>query len=238
MRWAPSSRPWVLVLGVASLVARPTLAAPIELVEQRAQFMLFDDVDGSVENADWYARDGFLAGYQQVEDGLLAVHEDDSQFIVIYTTWSLGGGVGAFFQSVANQVQGIGFDHIAAEDPVIPAAIFDDTPQSQVEGLLHLNRWSQYLGTDPGGTNDAIISLIFGQELGHAWGSFVYYAQPGAEPGSLLGRANAHWSFYMDTGGSPMQGHRWVDNGDGTFTANKSDLYLFSDLDLYLMGLL
>ncbi len=213
-------------------------AAPIEFREQRAQFMVFDDVDGSVENANWYEREPFLAGYQQVEDGLLAVHPDDSQFIVVYTTWSLAAGIGAFFQSVANDVAGIGFAHIAAEDPVLPAEFFDDTPNSQVQGMLHMNRWTQYLGTDPGGTNDSIITLIFGQELGHAWGSFVYYDQGAGMQTDLLGRANAHWSFYMDTGGSPMQGHRWTDNGDGTFTATKTDLYLFSDLDLYLMGLL
>jgi MYXO-CTERM domain-containing protein len=84
-----------------------------------------------------------------------------------------------------------------------------------------------------------VISLIFGQELGHAWGSFVYYSQDGGPSATnLLGRSNAHWSFYLDSGGSPMQGHEWVDNGDGTFTAHKTDVYAYSDLDLYLMGLL
>jgi MYXO-CTERM domain-containing protein len=227
-------------LGLAVLLAAPAAAAPIELVEPRAQYWLFDDVDGSVEGADWFfSRDGFLAGYGQVEDGFLAVHPDDSQFIVIYTTWQLPAGIGAFFQSVANDVHGIGFEHIAPEDVVIPEPYFDDTPNSQVYGFLHMNRWTQYLGGDPGGTDDSLISLIFGQELGHAWGSFVYYSQDGGPwTTNLLGRSNAHWSFYLDSGGSPMQGHEWVDNGDGTFTAQKTAVYVYSDLDLYLMGLL
>ncbi|MCX4243412.1 MYXO-CTERM sorting domain-containing protein [Paraliomyxa miuraensis] len=228
------------LLALASTLSAGTaLAAPIERVDQRGQYWVFDDVDGSVEAAYWFDREGFLDGYQQVEDGFLAVHPDDSQFLVVYTTWSLPAGIGAFFQSVANDVHGIGYEHIALEDAVIPEPYFDDTPNSQVEGFLHLNRWTQYLGDDPGGTNDLTISLIFGQELGHAWGSFVYFSQDGG-PGELglLGRAHAHWSFYMDTGGSPMQGHTWVDNGDGTFTAHPTDLYVFSDLDLYLMGLL
>jgi len=228
-----------LALALATVPAADAVAAPIELVDQRAQYWVFDDVDGSVENANWFTRDGFLAGYQQVEDGLLAVHPDDSQFIVIYTTWSLPEGIGAFFQSMANDVHGVGFEHIADEDPVIPAPYYDDTPNSQVYGFLHMNRWTQYLGGDPGGTDDSVISLIFGQEFEHAWGSFVYYSQDGGPwETNLLGRSNAHWSFYVDSGGSPMQGHEWVDNGDGTFTAHKSELYVYSDLDLYLMGLL
>jgi hypothetical protein len=116
---------------------------------------------------------------------------------------------------------------------------FDDTPNSMINGFMHMNQWQQYLGGDPGGTNDNIISLIFGQELGHAWLAFVYYEAPGGMwMTDLLGRSNAHWSFYMNTGGSPVQGHEWIDNADGTFTAIKQDIYEYSDLDLYLMGLL
>ena len=231
----------VATLGALALVshAAPVAAAPIELVDQRGQYWVFDDVDGSVEGADWFSREGFLAGYQQVEDGLLAVHPDDSQFIIVYTTWSLPAGIGAFFQSMANDVHGVGFEHIAPEDPVIPEAYYDDTPNSQVYGFLHMNRWTQYLGSDAGGTDDSVISLIFGQEFEHAWGSFVYYSQDGGPwTTNLLGRSNAHWSFYVNSGGSPMQGHEWVDNGDGTFTAHKTDVYVYSDLDLYLMGLM
>ncbi len=229
----------ILPLGTA-LVAAPVAAAPIELVEPRGQYLLFDDVDGSVESADWFfSRDGFLSGYAQVEDGFLAVHPDDSQFIVVYTTWSLPAGIGAFFQSMANDVHGIGFEHIAPEDVVIPEPYFDDTPNSQVYGFLNMNRWTQYLGSDPGGTDDRLISLIFGQELGHAWGSFVYFSPDGGPPSlGMLGRAHAHWSFYLNAGDSPMQGHTWVDNGDGTFTAQQPGIYVYSDLDLYLMGLL
>src|SRR5690606_34765278 len=125
-----------LLLGLA-LAPVAAVAAPVELVEPRGQYWLFDDVDGAVESAYWFDRDGFLAGYQEVEDGFLAVHPDDSQFLVIYTTWSLPAGIGAFFQSVANDVQGIGFEHIAPEDAVIPEPYFDDTPSSQVEGVLN-----------------------------------------------------------------------------------------------------
>jgi MYXO-CTERM domain-containing protein len=232
---------WVGV--AAALVATTARAAPIEFVEQRDSYMIFRDVDQSVEYADWFYRDPFLAGYAAVEDGFLAEHPDDSQFLVMYTTWQLPPPVGALYQSVSNDIHGIGYEHIAPEDAVIPdegMGYFDDTPNSQVTGFMHMNQWTQYLGGDPGGVNDNIISLIFGQELGHAWLAFVYYQQDGVGDWrtDMLGRSNAHWSFYMNTGGSPVQGHEWNDNGDGTFTAVKQDIYEYSDLDLYLMGLL
>lgn len=223
----------------AALVPPVASAAPIELVEQREQFLLMRDFEGGLATANWFARDPFLEAFGEVEGGLLAVHPDDSQFIVMFTTFKLPAGIGALYQSVANDVEGIGYEHIAELDAVIPQAIFDDTPDSQVIGFLHMNEWTQYLGEDPGGVNDRLISLIFGQELGHAWLAFPHYLDAeGTDRSDILGRADAHWSFYLNSGGSPVEGHAWTDNRDGTFTAVKQDFYTFSDLDLYLMGLL
>jgi hypothetical protein len=53
----------------------------------------------------------------------------------------------------------------------------------------------------------------------------------------LLGRDDAHWSWFLDSDGSDMEGNDWQDNGNGTFTSldatNK-----YSQLDRYLMGLI
>ncbi len=225
----------VLLTALAPSLA---LAAPIEFVEQRKNFMIFDDVDGSVENANWFTRDPFYEGYYAVEDGFLKVHPDDSQFIVVYSTFSLVQGVGAFYQSLANDVAGIGYKQAAELDAVIPDEFFDDTPNSQFVGMLHMNDWRNFILPGNTGINDEWISLVFGQELGHAWLSFVHATVDGLPPDSMLGRAKAHWNFYLDTGGSPVEGHKWTDNGDGTFTAAQLDEYQFSDLDLYLMGLM
>lgn len=229
----------ILVTVLASSLAPSLgLAAPIEFVEQRGNFMIFDDVDGSVEHANWFTREPFYAGYYAVEDGFLKVHADDSQFLVIYSTFSLVQGVGAFYQSLANDVAGIGYKQAAELDAVIPAEFFDDTPNSQMVGLLHMNDWHNFILPGNAGINDEWISLVFGQELGHAWLAFVHANLGDAAPDSMLGRAKAHWSFYLENGGSPVEGHQWTDNGDGTFTAAKLDNYQFSDLDLYLMGLM
>ena len=216
----------------------PVSAAPIELVSQQDGFMLFDDVDGSVQSNNFFAREPFLAIYGDIEAGFLAVHPDDSQFLVVYTTWQLPPPVGALYQAVANDVNGIGYEHAADFDAIIPETIFDDTPNSQVQGFMHMNRWTQYLGGDPGGVDDTLISQIFGQELGHAWLAFVHIVHPTLPEDALLGRSEAHWSFYAHSSGSPVEGHDWTDNGDGTFTATRRTLFEYSDLDLYLMGLI
>ena len=222
---------------VALAAAQVAHAAPIELVEQRRNYMLFDDVDGTIENANWFSRDPFFVAYRDLESGFFAVHPDDSQFIILFSTFSLVQGVGAFYQSLSNDIQGIGYEHAAAIDTIIPEPFFDDTPDNQVTGFLHLNDWRNFVL--PGDVLDeSWISLIIGQELGHAWLSFVRFLDDGQPSTAMLGRALAHWSFYLHTGGSPVQGHDWTDNGDGTFTAKKLDVFKFSDLDLYLMGLL
>ncbi|MEZ4449432.1 MAG: MYXO-CTERM sorting domain-containing protein [Nannocystaceae bacterium] len=231
--------PFALALLLTGLTAVESAAAPIELVDKRRNYWVYDDVDGSVEHANWFSRDPFFVGWHAIEDGYLATHADDSQFVVIYSTFKLVQGVGAFYQSLENDVHGIGYELAADIDAIIPAPYFDDTPKSQIFGFLHMNDWHNFLLPGLTGLDETWISLVFGQELGHAWLSFVrFYDDQQQVSTSMLGRALAHWSFYLHTGGSPIQGHDWVDNGDGTFTAQKHDAFQYSDLDLYLMGLM
>lgn len=236
----PSSRAPVIALALllAGLSASESAAAPIELVEKRRNYWIYDDVDGSVEHANWFSREPFFVGFRAVEDGYLATHADDSQFLVVYSTFSLVQGVGAFYQSLENSVEGIGYQHAADIDAIIPAPYFDDTPNSQLFGFMHMNDWQNFVLPELIGLDETWISLVFGQELGHAWLSFVRFFDGGEPSLALLGRQLAHWNFYLHTGGSPIQGHDWIDNEDGTFTAVKHDTFQYSDLDLYLMGLM
>ena len=59
---------------------------------------------------------------------------------------------------------------------------------------------------------------VFGQENGHRWLAFPRVAIAGQPQNLLLGRADSHWNFYMDTDASCMEGNDIRDNGDGTFT--------------------
>lgn len=230
--------PCLLVAALPLLAPALAHAAPIEFVEQRRNFMIFDDVDGTVEHANWFNREPFYEAYYPIEDGFLKVHADDSQFIVVYSTFKLVKGVGAFYQSLSNDVAGIGYQKAADLDPIIPAEFFDDTPNSQLQGMLHMNDWRNFILPGNTGFNDEWISLVFGQELGHAWLAFVHADLGASPPDAMLGRAKAHWSFYLHSDGSPVEGQRWTDNKDGSFTAANLDKYQFSDLDLYLMGLM
>ncbi len=64
---------------------------------------------------------------------------------------------------------------------------------------------------------------------------------------ALLGRGNvlpsgmvinrAHWSYFFNTGGSPMEGNNWIQTAPGLFQT-LHPTFTFSDLDLYNMGLL
>ena len=54
---------------------------------------------------------------------------------------------------------------------------------------------------------------------------------------SLLGRDKAHWSYFMNSGGSPVEGNSWIELTPGVFRTQIVPIR-FSQLDLYLMGLL
>lgn len=62
---------------------------------------------------------------------------------------------------------------------------------------------------------------------------------------ALLGRGNeingttvnrAHWSYFFNTGGSPMEGNLWTEINPGEFRTERPS-FRFSDFDLYNMGL-
>ncbi len=62
---------------------------------------------------------------------------------------------------------------------------------------------------------------------------------------ALLGRGNevngmvtnrAHWSYFFNTGGSPMEGNLWTESEPGVFRTERPS-FRFSDFDLYNMGL-
>jgi hypothetical protein len=105
-------------------------------------------------------------------------------------------------------------------------------PHSSTPGVpIKAALWMSYPSYWDSWPEDADV-WVFGQELGHQW-----LAYPDADDGTgptdaLLGRAGSHWSWFLDTPGSPMEGNAWIDHGDGTFTTDLAAPYRFSDLDL------
>lgn len=114
----------------------------------------------------------------------------------------------------------------------------------RLHSFLNMNTLSVYpddlncLG-DPNcrltGNNDSTLTLM-GQEAGHQWLAFLRFDDGGVSSDLLLGRDLSHWSFFLDSDASNMEGNNWVDNADGTFTSNELTIR-YSALDQYAMGL-
>jgi len=182
-------------------------------------------------------------------------HNDEFQFLIMFTNFNhllapdaaCNEQANAFYQFVSNSIRGIG------QDTFDDSATFGSS--GSLAGVLNMgslvNRPLDPTQRLPG-SNDSVLSL-FGQEVGHSWGAFVRFDSdlgPGVNASSnLLGRQNAHWSFFFHTASatssainpeaSSLEGNFWQVNqpAPGQFqTATITDG--FSPLDLYLIGLL
>ena len=172
-------------------------------------------------------------------------HGDDYDFLVIFTNFDFTlpeARAAAYFTSVQNRVQGIGletFDYSAGYSA-------DGQPLERLQGTIDMAKLAGYV-TDPTDPGFETTLKILAHELSHRWGAYVHFMdEQGQESDALLGIADAHWSFLLDSEGSTLYGNNWRENGDGTFTSIPPEQgqdgfnfgRIFSPLDLYLMGLL
>jgi len=113
----------------------------------------------------------------------------------------------------------------------------------RLHSMLNMNRLSVYPDdlnclADPTcrffGNNSTLT--LMGQETGHQWLAFLHFNDGGVSSDLLLGRDLSHWSFFLDSDASDMEGNNWADNGNGTFTSNELTIR-YSALDQYAMGL-
>jgi|GEM_PF-3729051 len=137
-------------------------------------------------------------------------------------------GNAAAFQMAFNNADVWG----TGDDPVITP----DMPVRSALWMNHVDYWDSW-GAD-------LADWVFCHEVGHQWLAFPStIPDPHSSSGetddelALLGRQRAHWSFFLDTANSPMEGNAWVDNGDGTYTTHLTSGMVFNPLDLYMMGL-
>jgi len=130
----------------------------------------------------------------------------------------------AFYSPMANDVEGIGYANFAGRDT------FDLDATNKLQGFIFMNYYGEWY------ENRASGRYVFGQEFMHRWGAFVEVEHDELPADALLGRDSAHWTYWMDTPNSPMEGNEWVDQGDGTWTVDFGATSTYSPLDLYLMG--
>ncbi|HXB55767.1 MAG TPA: hypothetical protein VN461_13345 [Vicinamibacteria bacterium] len=153
-----------------------------------------------------------------------ARHPDVFEQIVMYTTRPLNpvAGTLAFELNVRNDIQGIGLE-----------TGLDETGQWGSAGglasVVFMDSIDQYLEVDG--------FEILGHEVGHRWLARVQFRDGrGSLSNALLGRGLVHWSFFMNSDASVLEGNRIADRGGGHFeTVDITRGY--SALDQYVMGM-
>jgi hypothetical protein len=142
--------------------------------------------------------------------------------LVVYTTRPLNplGGTLAFEINVSNVVRGIGLQE------------FDDSAQwgsaGDLESVVFMDAIDPYLDVDG--------FEVLAHEVGHRWLARLRFRGAAAAGSETLGRGSVHWSFFLDTDASVMEGNDIEDLGGGRFrTVDFARGY--SALDQYAMGL-
>ncbi len=153
----------------------------------------------------------------------LAGRPDVFQQVVLYTTRPLNPvpGTLAFEVNVRNDVQGIGLE---AMDHVARVGKRGRPRERRLHGFRRHLR-----GRATGSSSSPTRSAIAGWPGCASTGT-------GAGRANLLGRGGVHWSFFLDTDASVMEGNAIADRGNGRFET-VDIARRFSPLDQYAMGL-
>ena len=160
-----------------------------------------------------------------------ASHQDLYDQLLIWTDTSLvTDNTFAFETTVANAITGIGVGQYN------DAAAFGSA--GRLSSMVMFDTLSKY-PSDPNqvflGANDTLS--LMGQEVGHRWLAFLNFRDAsGGNSDALLGRDKAHWSFFMDSDASVMEGNDIEDLGGGNFRTVRA-VSRYSRLDQYAMGL-
>lgn len=142
---------------------------------------------------------------------------------VVLTTHRIGCD-DLFYVAVQNHVEGIGYQRTEG------TGSFDHDSRSSLEGIAFLNDFP-YWQTRPDEFRTAFL-----HEVGHRWAARVHAERQGKHY-DLTGREGAHWSYFLDSGGSPLEGNAF-DPEQPFSTQTPQYPSRYSDLDLYLMGAL
>jgi hypothetical protein len=158
-------------------------------------------------------------------------HPDSYDQLVIWTDQTVVDDAFAYEVTVSNQIRGIG------------VAQFDASQDFGSAGRLQSYAVMDWIGKYPEdplqvflGENSTVS--VLGQEVGHRWLAFLEFRDHnGARSEALLGRDQAHWSFFLDSDASVMEGNDIEDLGGGSFRTTAA-VQRYSRLDQYAMGLI
>lgn len=182
---------------------------------------------------------GALAESFRQEDGLdtvavarkfYATHSDRYQQLVIYTSRKLvSSNTFSYEQTVANADAGIGVG--------VESSSAEYGSAGRLESFITMDAISKYpddltfrfLG------EDSALSVL-AHEVGHRWLVNALFRDGAADSHDLLGRDEVHWSFFVDTDGSHLEGNDIAPQSDGSFRTAGASLR-YSAMDQYLMGM-
>jgi hypothetical protein len=159
-----------------------------------------------------------------------ATHPDTFDQLLLWTDQPLISGAFAYEVTVANEVRGLGQD------------IYDLSQSFGSAGRLRSLVVMDWLGKYPDDPAQKLLGenntlSVMGQEAGHRWLAYLEFRdRTGARSQELLGRDNAHWSFFFNSDASVMEGNAIQDLGGGQFRTVDA-VTRYSRLDQYAMGL-
>lgn len=157
-------------------------------------------------------------------------HADAYDQLVVWTDVSVVRRSFAYETTIANHIRGLGID------------LYDLSSGFGSGGRLQSLAIMDSLGKYPSDPSQRFLNegstlAVLAHEIAHRWLAFFDVRNHAGEiTRDLLGRDMAHWSFFLDTDGSVMEGNDIEELGGGSFRTAGA-MSGFSRLDLYAMGL-
>jgi hypothetical protein len=159
-----------------------------------------------------------------------ATHPDIFDQVLLWTDQPLIRDAFAYELTLANDIRGIGQE------------IYNAAQAAGSGGRLSSLVVMDWLGKYPEDPTQKFLGenstlSVMGQEVGHRWLAYVDFRdRTGTRSKALLGRDDAHWSFFFDSDASVMEGNEIEDLGGGQFRTTDA-VKRYSRLDQYMMGL-
>jgi len=140
----------------------------------------------------------------------------------------------AHFLAVTNKQEGLG------KSLLNRAEVYGST--GKLKGIIVMGNINKYHPETVSGLDEVLAVAM--HEILHQWAASVKFIDDQGQTSKALLRSPdfGHWSIYAGLV-SPLGGSGWINNADGTFTSGltqiaNTNLRQYSQLDLYLMGLI